>query len=72
VSLNRFTYFTRFNATGTNKLGLHSTVRKNHTDFLEVRLLEVTMVLVGEADFVGLIATTTADFTLTSHNAYDS
>jgi hypothetical protein len=42
-------------------------VRKNHLARLKVGLLEMTVMLVGEADLVGLVSSFVANFTNTCH-----
>jgi hypothetical protein len=42
-------------------------IRHNHTALLQVRVLEETVVLVGEANFVGFIAAFFAKFTNAGH-----
>lgn len=61
------TDFVGADAAGANGDGFVLTVRHNHFAFLQVRVLEKTVVLVGEANFVGFVATLVANFTDAGH-----
>ncbi len=54
-------------AAGANADTFVLTVRQNHFAFLQVGVLEETVVLVGEADFIRFVATLIADFTYACH-----
>lgn len=61
------TDFVGADAAGANGNGFVLTVGHNHFAFLQVRVLEKTVVLVGEANFVGFVATLVANFTDAGH-----
>jgi hypothetical protein len=61
------TNFVGSNAAGANGYGFMLTIRQNHFAFLQVGVLEETVVLVGKANFVGFVATLVTNFTNAGH-----
>lgn len=55
-------------AAGANANGFVLTAGQYHFAFLQVGVLEEAVVLVGEANFVGFVATLVANFTNASHD----
>lgn len=62
------TDFVGANAAGANFNGFVLTAGQNHFAFLQVGVLEEAVVLVGEANFVGFVATLGAYFTNAGHD----
>jgi hypothetical protein len=65
--LNGATNLVGPDAAGANGDGFVLTVGQNHFAFLQVGVLEETVVLVGEANFVGFVATLIANFADAGH-----